>query len=115
MSELSQQGSSGTSVLLREIGEAAEPVAQFWPMKGFVHHNPIHGLEHLPFDDAIRDAEELFGARGYLSNDEYREFYREGSSPGWTPGRRDAHRVGHGARIRRAGRPFAAAFRLRGT
>jgi len=78
MSELSQQGSSGTSVLLREIGEAAEPVAQFWPMKGFVHHNPIHGLEHLPFDDAIRDAEELFGARGYLSNDEYREFYREG-------------------------------------
>ena len=70
--------STGTSVLLREIGEATEPVAQFWPMKGFVHHNPIHGLEHLPFDDAIRDAEQLFGARGYLSNDEYRGLYREG-------------------------------------
>ena len=60
------------------IEEAAEPVAQFWPMKGFVHHNPIHGLEHLPFDEAIREANHLFGAEGYLPVVEYRGFYRNG-------------------------------------
>ena len=66
------------STLLRQIEEAVEPVSQFWPMKSFVHHNPIHGLEHLPFDEAIREAKHLFGAEGYLSNDEYRGFYQSG-------------------------------------
>jgi uncharacterized protein YbcC (UPF0753/DUF2309 family) len=47
-------------------------------MKTFVHHNPIHGLEHLPFDEAIREAKHLFGAEGYLPNDEYRGFYQSG-------------------------------------
>ena len=60
------------------VEEACEPVAQFWPMKRFVHHNPIHGLEHLPFDEAVRDAERLLGGRGYLPNREYRQFYQMG-------------------------------------
>ena len=64
--------------LQQQIDEAAEPVAQFWPMTGFVHHNPIHGLEHLPFDEAIREAKHLFGAEGYLPNQVYRGFYRDG-------------------------------------
>ena len=62
----------------REIGEAHEPIAPFWPMKTFIHHNPIHGLEHLPFDQAIRKARHLSGGKGYLLNDEYRQLYREG-------------------------------------
>ncbi|MGH8628168.1 MAG: putative inorganic carbon transporter subunit DabA, partial [Gammaproteobacteria bacterium] len=60
------------------IAEACEPIAQFWPMKNFVHHNPIHGLEHLPFDKAVREAKHLLGGNGYLSNKEYRQLYREG-------------------------------------
>ena len=67
-----------TSTLLHQIEEAVEPVSQFWPMKSFVHHNPIHGLEHLPFDEAIREAKHLFGAEGYLPNDEYRDFFQSG-------------------------------------
>ena len=66
------------STLFHQIEEAVEPVSQFWPMKSFVHHNPIHGLEHLPFDEAIREAKHLFGAEGYLSNDEYRGFFQSG-------------------------------------
>ncbi len=62
----------------REIGEAHEPIAPFWPMKTFIHHNPIHGLEHLPFDQAIRAAQRLSGRKGYLTNDEYRQCYWEG-------------------------------------
>jgi uncharacterized protein YbcC (UPF0753/DUF2309 family) len=60
------------------VHEASEPVAQFWPMKRFVHHNPIHGLEGLPFDRAVREARHLIGGRGYLSNREYRQLYRSG-------------------------------------
>ena len=60
------------------VHEACEPVAQFWPMKRFVHHNPIHGLEHLPFDQAVRRAKRLLGGDGYLPNREYRELYRVG-------------------------------------
>jgi uncharacterized protein YbcC (UPF0753/DUF2309 family) len=66
------------SVLHQQIEEAVEPVSQFWPMKAFVHHNPIHGLEHLPFDEAIREAKHLFGADGYLPNEEYRGFLQSG-------------------------------------
>ena len=24
---------------------AAEPIPFFWPMRSFIHHNPLHGLE----------------------------------------------------------------------
>ena len=67
-----------TSALQHLVEEAAEPISQFWPMKGFVHHNPIHGFEHLPFDEAIQQAKTLFGAEGYLPNAEYRGFVKTG-------------------------------------
>ena len=77
--ELPQSFSSEDRAVLRhQIEEASEPIAQFWPMKSFVHHNPIHGLEHLPFDAAVREAKRLLGAEGYLANHEYRQLYREG-------------------------------------
>lgn len=69
---------SATSTLHHLIEEAAEPVSQFWPMKGFVSHNPIQGLEHLPFDEAFRQAKDLFGANGYLPVEEYRGLFETG-------------------------------------
>ncbi len=69
---------AAASELVHQIEEAVEPVSQFWPMKGFVSHNPIQGLEHLPFDEAVRQAKQLFGADGYLSIDEYRSAHESG-------------------------------------
>jgi uncharacterized protein len=69
---------SATSALHHLIEEAAEPISQFWPMKGFVSHNPIQGLEHLPFDEAFRQAKDLFGAEGYLPVEEYRGLFQSG-------------------------------------
>ncbi|MGE3151150.1 MAG: DUF2309 domain-containing protein [Nitrospiraceae bacterium] len=57
---------------------AGEVIAQCWPMRTFIHHNPLHGLETLPFEQAVERGTELFGGRGYLSSDEYRCFVREG-------------------------------------
>ena len=28
---------------------AGEIVSPYWPMRTFIHHNPLHGLEDLPF------------------------------------------------------------------
>jgi uncharacterized protein YbcC (UPF0753/DUF2309 family) len=56
---------------------ASEPIAPFWPMRTMVAQNPIHGLEYLPFDQAVRQGKELLGGNGYLPNEEYRQFYRD--------------------------------------
>jgi uncharacterized protein YbcC (UPF0753/DUF2309 family) len=57
---------------------AGEIVATYWPMRTFVHHNPLHGLEDLPFDDAVRRARRLLGGEGYLPNRAYRNYLKKG-------------------------------------
>ena len=57
---------------------ASEPISHFWPMKTFIHHNPLHGLEHLPFEEAIQEGKKYLGGEGYLPNSEYQRYYREG-------------------------------------
>jgi hypothetical protein len=61
-----------------EVAEACKPIAQSWPMKTFAYRNPLRGWEHLPFDEAIREAKHLLGGNGYIPNDDYRQLYREG-------------------------------------
>ncbi len=57
---------------------ASEPIPRFWPMRTFIHHNPLFGLEHLPFEDAVEEAGKLFHGRGYLSRSEYQEYWQAG-------------------------------------
>lgn len=57
---------------------AAEIIAKSWPMRTFVHHNPLHGLEFLPFAQAVKVAGLSLGGRGYLSDEEFREIFRSG-------------------------------------
>ena len=64
--------------LRQVIKEASEPIAPFWPMRTMVAQNPIHGLEYLPFDQAVQKGKELLGGSGYLPNETYRQLYREG-------------------------------------
>jgi uncharacterized protein len=48
------------------------------PLRDFVHHNTLHGFEHLPFDEAVVKVERITGARGFLPVEQFREFYRHG-------------------------------------
>ncbi|ANJ67055.1 hypothetical protein A9404_06355 [Halothiobacillus diazotrophicus] len=57
---------------------AAEPIPNFWPMRTFIHHNPLHGLEHLPFEEAVRQGEHLFHARGFLPRADYQHYLNQG-------------------------------------
>ena len=64
--------------LRQQVAEACEPVSPIWPLKTFAYRSPVRGFEHLPFDQAARRGRRLFGGTGYLSNGEYRQFYRTG-------------------------------------
>lgn len=57
---------------------AGEPVPYFWPMRSFIHHNPLHGFEHLPFEEAVSKGQQLFGAKGYLSRSQYQQYLDKG-------------------------------------
>ena len=52
---------------------AGERIPYFWPMRGFIHHNPLHGFEHLPFTQGVAEGEALFHARGYLTRAQYQQ------------------------------------------
>jgi len=57
---------------------AGEPVPFFWPMRSFIHHNPLHGFEHLPFDEAVEKGARLFHGRGFLPRSMYRRYLENG-------------------------------------
>ncbi|MEA1889587.1 MAG: DUF2309 domain-containing protein [Pseudomonadota bacterium] len=48
------------------------------PIKDFVHHNTLHGYQHLEFSQALKAANETSGNYGYLSADQFREFHASG-------------------------------------
>src|SRR5690349_9413979 len=61
---------------LDRLRRAVEQAAHLLPMQGpigvFVHHNTLHAFEHLPFEEAVIDAAQLFGAEPYMSEASYR-------------------------------------------
>ena len=64
--------------LRSKVAHAAEILHEQGPISTFIHTNPLHSLEHLPFEQAVAEAERLLGGRGYLPNDEFRRLYESG-------------------------------------
>ncbi len=65
------------------VNLAGEVVARLWPMRTFISRNPLQGLEQFSFEEAVRRGEQLFGGRGYLSCDAYREAFQSGRIQPW--------------------------------
>ena len=57
---------------------ASEIIADYWPMRTFIHHNPLHGLEYLPFEEAVSRAQRLLDGKAYLSVEIFRDYFRSG-------------------------------------
>ena len=53
---------------------AGKAVPFFWPMRAFIHHNPLHGFESLPFAEAAEKGSKLFHGRAFLPRETYQSY-----------------------------------------
>ena len=57
---------------------AGESIPYFWPMRNFIHHNPLHNLEDLPFEQAVQEGRRLFHGRVFLRRPVYQHYIEQG-------------------------------------
>ena len=66
----------------KNISAFIEHIKHYLPsqaaLKDFIHHNTLHGFQHLPFHVAMKTASADFGYATYLSLDEFRELHQAG-------------------------------------
>ncbi|MGB8889257.1 MAG: DUF2309 domain-containing protein [Candidatus Korobacteraceae bacterium] len=72
MTELTSSKSSRLDRLLCALEYGAHLLPRQGPIGVFVHHNTLHAFEHLPFEEAVKQAAQLFGAEPYMSEASYR-------------------------------------------
>lgn len=58
--------------LLAEIHHAAHFLPSQGPLSVFVHHNTLHAVEQLPFEEALPLASKVYGCRAYRDEQHYR-------------------------------------------
>jgi uncharacterized protein YbcC (UPF0753/DUF2309 family) len=62
---------STESTIHDSIDRAADTVGSVWPIHSFVTANPLSGFEDQPFAEAVAQAADLLGGRGYPSADTF--------------------------------------------
>ncbi|WP_277554328.1 DUF2309 domain-containing protein [Halobaculum limi] len=60
------------------IDNAATTVGSVWPVHSFVTANPLSGFEDIPFGEAVTQAADLFGGRGYPTPETFRAAIDDG-------------------------------------
>ncbi|RDI70913.1 DUF2309 domain-containing protein [Halopelagius longus] len=69
---------STESTIEDSIDKAATTVGSVWPIHSFVTANPLSGFEDLPFGEAVTQAADLLGGRGYPSPETFRAALDDG-------------------------------------
>jgi uncharacterized protein YbcC (UPF0753/DUF2309 family) len=65
-------------LLQQIVGDAAHLLPIQGPIGVFIHHNTLHAFQHLPFEQAVAEASQLFGTEPYMSEEQYAEDFRKG-------------------------------------
>lgn len=66
------------SYLRHEVERAGHALAGQGPISTFIHHNTLHGFEHLPFEEAAFEAERVIGGRCFLPPETNRAHHAKG-------------------------------------
>ncbi|WP_434531840.1 DUF2309 domain-containing protein [Haloarcula sp. NS06] len=69
---------STESTIHDSIDSAATTVGSLWPIHSFVTANPLAGFEDQPFSEAVTQAADLLGGRGYPSPETFRAALQRG-------------------------------------
>ena len=63
--------------IVQKLNSVKSTVPHYWPIGSFIHHNPLHGLENLPLEQAVEQGSRLFHARSSLPRVEYQRFLEQ--------------------------------------
>ncbi|MEO5971096.1 MAG: DUF2309 domain-containing protein [Bdellovibrionia bacterium] len=69
--ELTESSDSNDFNLQKSLSHLRRLLPAQGPIQDFVHHNTLHAFQHLPFDEALIQASQLFGSNVYLPLEEY--------------------------------------------
>ena len=64
--------------LQKKIDQAAHALPSQGTITAFIHHNTLHALEHLQFDEAVAEGFRTYGCQPYLSEAEYHHHLASG-------------------------------------
>src|SRR5579862_641464 len=72
MTDRDQSKQSRLDRLRCAVENAAHLLPRQGPIGVFVHHNTLHAFEHLSFEEAVKEAAQLFDAEPYMTEAAYR-------------------------------------------
>ncbi|WP_136686915.1 DUF2309 domain-containing protein [Halorhabdus amylolytica] len=73
-----EETTNGPTSIEASIEKAATTVGSVWPIHSFVTANPLSGFEDVPFEEAVRQAADLLGGRGYPRPETFRAALADG-------------------------------------
>lgn len=66
-------------MIKQKINKVKHIIPHYWPIKTFIHHNPLIAFEKLKFNEAVEKAKEIFESKVYMDCQYYIDLYMSGN------------------------------------